>query len=157
MIGSFSQMSYRGQKHYLATQKTSDCENLFQNQVFSVLLTLPLCYSTVNMVKVIGRLKSRFIMFWIHGNLEITCFFTFPDCDGFIYVLVVNIYEKASIRRTLTFFHALLDFVFSTKTFSKDNFINQSSVIRQKGESQNGCFKKTKHAKFSEKQTFLTP
>ena len=25
-----------------------------------------------------------------------------------------------------------------------------SSVMRQKGESQNGCFKKTKHAKFSE-------
>ena len=25
------------------------------------------------------------------------------------------------------------------------------------GESQNGCFKKTKHAKFSEKRTFLTP
>ena len=31
-----------------------------------------------------------------------------------------------------------------------------SSVIRQKGESQNGCFKETKHTKFSEKQTFLT-
>ena len=31
------------------------------------------------------------------------------------------------------------------------------SVIRQKEESQNGCFKKTKHAKFSEKGTFLTP
>ena len=29
----------------------------------------------------------------------------------------------------------------------------ESSVIRQKGESQNGCFKKTKHAKFSEKRT----
>ena len=27
------------------------------------------------------------------------------------------------------------------------------SVIRQKGESQNGCFKKTKHAEFSEKRT----
>ena len=26
-----------------------------------------------------------------------------------------------------------------------------SSVIRQKGESQNGCFKKTKHAKFFKK------
>ena len=26
------------------------------------------------------------------------------------------------------------------------------SVIRQKGESQNGCFKKSKHAKFSEKK-----
>ena len=31
------------------------------------------------------------------------------------------------------------------------------SEIRQKSESQNGCFKKTQHAKFSEKQTFLTP
>ena len=30
-------------------------------------------------------------------------------------------------------------------------------VIRQKGESHNGCFKKTKHLKFSEKRTFLTP
>ena len=34
---------------------------------------------------------------------------------------------------------------------------NISSVIRQKGESQNGCFKKTKEAKFSEKWIFLTP
>ena len=34
---------------------------------------------------------------------------------------------------------------------------SNSSVIRQKGESQNGCFKKTKHAKFSTKRTFLTP
>ena len=32
-----------------------------------------------------------------------------------------------------------------------------SSVIRQKRESQNGCFKKAKHAEISEKQTFLTP
>ena len=31
------------------------------------------------------------------------------------------------------------------------------SVIRQKDESQNGCFKKTKHAKFSEKRTFFYP
>ena len=30
-----------------------------------------------------------------------------------------------------------------------------SLVIRQRGESQNGCFKKTKHVKFSEKRTFL--
>ena len=37
---------------------------------------------------------------------------------------------------------------------------DKSSVIRQKGESQNGCFKKTKHAKFYEnyeKRTFLPP
>ena len=32
----------------------------------------------------------------------------------------------------------------------------KSSVIRQKGESQSGCFKMAKHAKISEKQTFLT-
>ena len=32
-----------------------------------------------------------------------------------------------------------------------------TSVIRQKGESQNGCFKKTKQPKFSEKRTFLMP
>ena len=41
--------------------------------------------------------------------------------------------------------------------FPDSPLINKSPVIRQKGESQNGCFKKTKHAKFSEKQTFLTP
>ena len=34
--------------------------------------------------------------------------------------------------------------------------VNKSSVIRQKGESQNECFKKAKHAKISQKQTFLT-
>ena len=32
----------------------------------------------------------------------------------------------------------------------------KSSVRRQKGESQDECFKKAKHAKISEKQTFLT-
>ena len=31
------------------------------------------------------------------------------------------------------------------------------SDIRQKGKFQNGCFKKTKHTKFSEKRLFLTP
>ena len=32
-----------------------------------------------------------------------------------------------------------------------------SSGIRQKGESQNGCFKKAKHAKISEKQNISYP
>ena len=31
------------------------------------------------------------------------------------------------------------------------------STIRQKGECQNDYYKKTKHAKFSEKGTFVTP
>ena len=30
-------------------------------------------------------------------------------------------------------------------------------AIKQKGELQNGRYKKTKHAKFPEKWTFLTP
>ena len=33
----------------------------------------------------------------------------------------------------------------------------KTSVIRQKSELQNGYLKKTKHATFSRKQTFLTP
>ena len=37
------------------------------------------------------------------------------------------------------------------------NPVLTSSVIKQKGESQNGYFKKTKHAKFSGKRTFLAP
>ena len=38
-----------------------------------------------------------------------------------------------------------------------ENFVDKSSVIRKKGEFQNGGNKKSKHAKFSEKRTFLTP
>ena len=34
-------------------------------------------------------------------------------------------------------------------------FCHISLVIRQKSESQNACYKKTRHAKFSEKRTFL--
>ena len=40
---------------------------------------------------------------------------------------------------------------------AKKTTTSYASVIRQKGESENGCFKKTKHVKFSEKRTFLTP
>ena len=36
-------------------------------------------------------------------------------------------------------------------------FYVNSSVMRQKGEYQNGFFKKTKGAKFSKKGAFLTP
>ena len=36
------------------------------------------------------------------------------------------------------------------------NRVQNPSVIRQNGESLNGCYKRTKHAKFSEKRTFFT-
>ena len=35
--------------------------------------------------------------------------------------------------------------------------VGKPSAIRQKSESQNGCYNKTKHAKFYEKRTFLNP
>ena len=34
-------------------------------------------------------------------------------------------------------------------------FTNSQPLIRQKGKSQNGCYKETKYTKFSEKHTFL--
>ena len=43
-----------------------------------------------------------------------------------------------------------------TRIYNK-NKNNHLSVISQKGESQNGCFEKTKHATISEKWMFLTP
>ena len=65
-------------------------------------------------------------------------------------------------RKTLcTFTHVIL--LLATLQFHQNETIKRmkrlrwnSSVIRQKGESQNGCFKKRKHAKFSEKRRFLT-
>ena len=51
-------------------------------------------------------------------------------------------------------FTLLLVSLFKTQSYYTRNI---SSVISQKGESLNGCFKKTKHAKFSQKQTLLTP
>ena len=35
--------------------------------------------------------------------------------------------------------------------------MTDNSAIRQKDESLQGCYKKTKHAKFFEKRTFLVP
>ena len=50
---------------------------------------------------------------------------------------------------------------YESRRFSKNQGISilnsKSSVIRQKGESQNGCFKKTKHTKSSEKRKLFTP
>ena len=45
------------------------------------------------------------------------------------------------------------------QTFLKKDQIEKTNwpVIRQKDESRNGCFKKTKHAKSFKKRTFLTP
>ena len=61
------------------------------------------------------------------------------------------IVNRPELRRVLTTFNL------------KDNFLNKysgghtSSVIRQKGEPQNGCLKERKYAKFPKKEYFLPP
>ena len=55
---------------------------------------------------------------------------------------------------------ALLPTIFPIQlVITKERIYNpvKPSVIRQKSQSQNGCFKKTKHAKFSKKRTFFYP
>ena len=45
-------------------------------------------------------------------------------------------------------------------SFLNGNILNDFdsvSVISQKGESQNGCYKATKHTKFSEKKIYIFP
>ena len=51
---------------------------------------------------------------------------------------------------SLIFLHAVTYHIYNNISSVCNNIL---SVIRQKGESQNGCFKKTKLAKFSEKRT----
>ena len=43
-----------------------------------------------------------------------------------------------------------------TRILQDSNLDEKQSELRLHQGSQNECFKKTKHAKFSEKQTFLT-
>ena len=62
----------------------------------------------------------------------------------FIFTWVFQCYKKIVI------------FVHPTHNCPNITTCFNSSVIRQKSKSQKGCFKKTKHTKFSEKQTFLT-
>ena len=57
----------------------------------------------------------------------------------------------AQVTRAKTQSHG----TFSTQYFFKQN--KKSPVIKQKGESQSKCFKKTKHAKFSEKRNISYP
>ena len=59
--------------------------------------------------------------------------------------------QKKNGKNNLTYFSL------SVRNQDEKGQREYSLVIRQKGKSQNECFKKTKHARFSEKRTFLTP
>ena len=65
-----------------------------------------------------------------------------------------KICSKLIRMTTITSFWCLYCYLWTD--FSQMKWGN-SSVIRQKGASQNGCYKKTKQAKFPEKPAFLSP
>ena len=56
-------------------------------------------------------------------------------------------------------YEKFVEFQYSNKwkSFKLDNIPVSWTVIRQKGESQNGCYEKIKIVKFSEKRTFPSP
>ena len=74
-------------------------------------------------------------------------------------------FTKYQIVATVSFFETIFDSSFKPLHRAFNNGRRDvcsslpiiSSVIRQKRKSQNGCFKKTKHAKFSEKKNISHP
>ena len=80
----------------------------------------------------------------------------FPHLDS-VSLRIQSEWGKMGTRTTpdMDFFNAVnLTFYLPKMKVNTKDIV---SVIRQNGESQNVCFKKTKHTEFSEKQTFLTP
>ena len=82
--------------------------------------------------------------------------------SSLVLIVLVKITRHYNHKNFDTVFYMEVFYPASIKYKIKQNWwrpgrqLHSSSVIRQKGESQNRCFKKTKHTKFSEKQTFLT-
>ena len=75
-----------------------------------------------------------------------------------ICVVVKNkVFQTKTLKmlQKLHFLHIFWKLITISTLMQKLKYI--TSVIRQKGESQNGCLKKTKQAKFSKKRTLFTP
>ena len=68
------------------------------------------------------------------------------------YILFFLFTTLKALKTECSVVKGIVEFVHPFKIFT----IFPSPVIRQKRESQSGCFKKTKRAKFFEKRTFLT-
>ena len=76
----------------------------------------------------------------------------FLSFDHAIIAFFSNLFMKVLwIKRTSFILTGATSFKVFRKTYSN------TSALRQKGESKNGCYKKTKHAKFSEKQIIFIP
>ena len=76
-----------------------------------------------------------------------------------IWTLFTQWYCKSTSRESPFWFCFFSLFFYYTVNLPimSASYMQKSSVIRQKGQSQNGCFKKTKHVEFSEKRTFFYP
>ena len=102
-------------------------------------------------------LQSKLLIFYSPLSTLLSSFEIFPgsfSTEAFIFVDIskdgfipfwINFSPDAESEATLPSFP------------QKIEHYMKASVIRQKSGSQNRCFKKTKHAKTSEKWTFLTP
>ena len=86
----------------------------------------------------------------------------FIDADSAWFLLFIRLCLIDLALKKVKFSCLFVFFVFYFVKSDQRSFhyfcfqISSFSVITQKGESQNECFKKTKNAKFSEKRTFLT-
>ena len=91
---------------------------------------------------------------WNHQSKSMDWFL----CDNDLRHERVNSFIKFDI---LMFCGKWRNFIFFRRmrgnTKMRRDIIQKSSAIRLKDESQYLCYKKTKHVKFSEKRTFLTP
>ena len=72
-------------------------------------------------------------------------------------ITLIKLKQRSTIDYCLK--HFLSEFFSNALKFKSEEKIYRpiTSVVRQKWESQNGGYKKTKHAKFSTKLTFLIP
>ena len=108
-----------------------------------------------------GLLLSKSFWHWL--RTYVWCWYQRNQfCSKFIFfllllfrILCVSGGKKCSFVRILTLRLTMTEIIWWSEFREIKSYI--SSIIRQKGESRNECFKKTKHAKFSEKWTFLTP
>ena len=89
------------------------------------------------------------------------CIITITDFNHFICNISFNFFQNEQEARSIILkqlssnkFRQLEFYWWCWKTCESLS-ITKSSLIRQKGDHQNGCYKKAKHTKFYGKRTFL--
>ena len=117
--------------------------NIWCNRLF-----LFFCFLTILFILYFVRLKvSRFDCF---HELDVKSYLHTSETSKMkLFAKIFHGWKSLSVFSEMSSLDVWLDFEYTYKALS--------SVVRQNSESQNGFFKKTKHAKFSEKRICLTP